>query len=152
MCDREPVPRITATTTIAAPQAEVFAYAADYRHATAIVPGLRRFEPTSDTTTGLGAEFAATIELGPAKYDATLAVTVYEPDRTIGWATTSSPAQSLLWTFADDGGRTAVEFELGVELPGGISGSLLSMTLEPILRARARESADALKQQVEASR
>jgi ribosome-associated toxin RatA of RatAB toxin-antitoxin module len=144
------VPKISASTSIEASPAAVFAYAADFRHATSIVPGLSRFEPTGEVTTGLGASFAAVMALGPSKYEATLAITVYDPDRSIGWATTTSPTQSLLWTFEPDGERTSVEFELGVELPGGITGNLLAMTIEPLLRSRAKEAAAALKSQVEA--
>jgi ligand-binding SRPBCC domain-containing protein len=145
------VPKITASTTVDAPAAEVFAYAADYRHATTVVPGLASFEPSSEETEGLGARFSAVFELGPSKYDAILEVTTFDPDRSIGWTTTSSPTQSLLWTFAEADGGTSVEFELGVELPGGITGNILAMTIEPLLKSRAKDAAAMLKREVEAS-
>jgi ligand-binding SRPBCC domain-containing protein len=145
------VPKITASTTIDAPAGEVFAYAADYRHATTVVPGLAKFEPAGDETEGLGARFAAVFELGPSKYDATLEVTTFDPDHSIGWSTTSSPSQSLLWTFSERAGGTAVDFELGVELPGGITGNILAMTIEPLLKSRAKDAAANLKREVESS-
>jgi carbon monoxide dehydrogenase subunit G len=146
------VPTITAATTIDATPAEVFAYAADYRHAAEIVPGLSKFEPVGEETGGLGATYSAVIELGPKRYDATLAVTTYEPDRSIGWRTTTTPAQSMLWTFDGSGAGTSVSFELSVELPGGIAGTLLGVTLDPVLKGRARDAAANLKRGVEAAR
>lgn len=145
------VPKITASTTIDAGAGEVFAYAADHRHATTVVPGLAKFEPEGEETTGLGARFAAVFELGPSTFDATLEVTTFDPDRSIGWTTTSTPTQSLLWTFAEAEGRTSVEFELGVELPGGIAGNILGMTIEPLLKSRAKEAAAMLKREVESA-
>jgi uncharacterized membrane protein len=145
------VPTITASTTIGAPAKRVFEYAADYRHASLIVPGLTSFTPVDENTSGLGATFAAVIELGPSRYDTKLAITKYEPDQVIAWETTTSPAQSLLWTFEADGDTTKVVFDLGVEFPGGISGNLLALTLEPVLRGRARDAVANLKRGVEES-
>jgi hypothetical protein len=145
------VPTIQASTSIDASRAKVFAYAADYRNATKLVPGLTRFDPTGDKTDGLGASFAAVFEIGPKRFEATLAVTTFEPDRQIGWTSTSGAGQSLLWTFEQEGVKTAVTFDLGFELPNGLAGNILSLTVDPILRSRARETAAALRSQVEGS-
>lgn len=143
------VPTITASTTVDAPAKRVFAYAADYRHAGLIVPGLTSFTPVDDHTSGLGATFAVVVEFGPSRYDTRLEITRYEPDKVIAWETTTTPAQSLLWTFEEEGAATKVVFDLGVEFPGGISGNLLALTLEPVLRGRARDAVANLKRGVE---
>jgi ribosome-associated toxin RatA of RatAB toxin-antitoxin module len=145
------VPTITASTTVAARVEDVFAYAADYRHASSIVPGLTAFTPLGDETSGLGATFAAAIEIGPNRFDTKLAITTFEPDRAIAWRTTTSPTQSLVWRFEKEDDGTGVVFELGVEFPGGLAGNLLGITLEPVLRGRARDAVANLKREVEAS-
>ena len=149
MCDRCGVPKISASTRVEAPAGEVFDYAADYRHATLLVPGLTRFEPIGETTSGLGAAFDAAIQIGPKRYETKLAVNVFEPVHAIGWSGLPE-GPSLLWTFTPDDDITAVEFELGFDLPGGMAGTLLGFTIEPIVRSTARDTATALKRQVEA--
>jgi ribosome-associated toxin RatA of RatAB toxin-antitoxin module len=149
MCDRCGVRKISAATQVVAPPAVVFAYAADYRHATLLVPGLSRFDPVGETTSGPGAEFDAAIEIGPKRYETKLAVDVFEPDRAIGWSGLPE-GPSLLWTFTPHGDATDVEFELGFDLPGGVAGTLLGLTIDPIIRSTARQTAAALKRQVEA--
>jgi|HubBroStandDraft_1064217.scaffolds.fasta_scaffold288706_2 ribosome-associated toxin RatA of RatAB toxin-antitoxin module len=149
MCDRGGVPKISADTRVGAPPEVVFDYAADYRHATLLVPGLTRFEPTGHETSGLGASFDAAIEIGPKRYETKLAVNVFDPVRAIGWSGLPE-GPSLLWTFTPDGDVTTVEFELGFDLPGGVAGTLLGFTIEPIIRSTARSTAAALKRQVEA--
>ena len=149
MCDRCVVQRISAGTQVEAPAAVVFGYAADYRHAPMLVPGLTRFEPIGEETSGLGAAFDAAIEIGPKRYETRLAVNVFEPVHAIGWSGLPE-GPSLLWTFTESGKSTSVEFELGFELPGGVTGALLGLTIDPIIRSTARSTAAALKQQVEA--
>lgn len=131
------------------PVAEAFAFAADYRNATTLVSGLRSFEPLGKKTKGKGARFSAVIEIAAKRYKAVLAVTIYEPDKAIGWAPESGSGHSLVWRFEPDGSATAVDFELGYEPPGGVAGALVAFSLESLLRSKARSTAAALKHELE---
>lgn len=145
------MPKIHASTSVGATPAYVFGYVADFRHATSLVSGLSRFEPVDENTSGEGARFAATFDVGPKSYDATLEVSIFEPERRIGWTSVTGAGQSLVFSFQPAAGGTAVDFELGFDLPSGITGNILGLTVEPLLRARARETADTLKTLVEDS-
>lgn len=146
------MPIIHASTRIKVPVAEVFAFAADYRNATTLVQGLKSFEPIGRKTTGKGARFAASFEMAAKHYDYTLAISVYEPGRAIGWAPASGGGHSLVWRFEPDGpdeDATQVDFELGYQPPSGVAGALFGFTLDSLLRSRARATAATLKRQLE---
>lgn len=151
MCDGESVPTIHASTKVAAPVAEVFGYVADYRNATTLVQGLRTFEPSGRKTHGKGARFKAVIEIASKRYESILAITIYEPDQSIGWAPASGAGHSLVWRFEPDGdgSTTSVDFELGYEPPRGVAGAVLGFTIDSMLRSKARGTAAALKREFE---
>jgi hypothetical protein len=111
---------------------------------------LSKLEPIGKRTSGKGAKFDAVFEIGHKRYDLELAVTIYERNAAIGWGQASGGGHSLVWRFEPNGvspGSTTVTFELGYETKG--MRGLLSFTIDPILRSRARETAAALKRQVE---
>lgn len=144
---------IQASTVVEAPPGKVFAYAVDPENATKLVEGLAEWRVLDDRHEGMGARFAAVFKFGPATYEATLEITQWEPDRLITWASRSGANQSLSWRFDPDetqaGAWTSVHFELGFEAPDGVARALFSLTVEPMLRTRASETAAALKRQVE---
>jgi uncharacterized membrane protein len=143
------VPIIHASTHIGVPVSEAFAYAADYRNATSLVQGLKKFEPVGRKTQGKGARFAAVIEIASKRYESVLAVTIYEPDKAIGWEPETGGGHSLVWRFEPDGDSTSVDFELGYKPPGGVAGALLGFTIDSMLRSKARGTAAALKRALE---
>jgi hypothetical protein len=143
------VQTIRASTNISVPVAEAFAFAADYRNATILVSGLQSFEPVGKKTQGKGAKFAAVIEIAKKRYESVLAVTIYDKNKAIGWAPEKGGGHSLVWRFEPAGEATDVDFELGYEPPGGVKGALVRLSLDSMLRSKARATAAALKRELE---
>jgi hypothetical protein len=167
---------ITHTTEIEASPGSVFSYLADEANATTYVPGLISWSPVTPGASGLGASYRAKISTGKLTYSATLHVSAWEQDRVIEWtiggeeelaegAARDKPGlrQRLRWTLAQatpgepvpqscgEGNeeRTEAVLVVEVELPRGIAGSLLGVTVIPLVRSKAGEALAGVKREVE---
>lgn len=138
---------------IDAPADTVFAYIDDYTTATRWVAGMKEWRPVGDKVQGLGSTFAAKIGLGPTSLDTTLEITRWEQDRLIAWEPRKGVKQAGSYTLEDLGdGRTRFTLDVDLELPGGIVGRTLGKGLEPLIHHQIAQSAQLLKEQVEAQR
>ncbi len=142
--------QVTTTTTIEADVQAVFDYVSDYRTATKYSKDLKKWEPVTEVTDDLGAQFDVALQLGPKAFESRVEVDSRNEPETFGWSSISGFQHSGRYSFARAGeGRTEVTFVFDYTLPGGMAGRLLARTTEPLLRSSLAGNLKTLKQQVE---
>jgi uncharacterized membrane protein len=142
--------QVTTTTTIEADVSAVFDYVSDYRTATKYSKDLKKWEPVTEVTDDIGAQFDVALQLGPKAFESRVEVDSRTDPEAFGWSSISGFQHSGRYRFAPaGGGRTEVTFVFDYTLPGGLAGRLLARTTEPLLKASLAGNLKALKQQVE---
>lgn len=141
---------VSASTTIAAPISDVFAYVDKWENALKFTEGLTKWEPAGEITHGLNSSFAAALKLGPTNQESVLLITKWEEDMIIAWEPQSGFQQSGAYEFEPAGAGTKVTFTLDITLPGGIAGRLLGKTVEPVAKITVSKSLSNLKSILEA--
>lgn len=143
---------ITHRGDVDAPRASVFAYVADYR----TIPGwffaLRRFEPLTEQTEGVGATFAAELTIGPKTLKSTVQVTEWVENERIRLQSIDGLTTDSTWVFSGDGERSELEVRFGYALPGGLAGRALAAVIEPVVGQAVRHTESTLREQVLAAR
>ncbi|HSP38004.1 MAG TPA: SRPBCC family protein [Frankiaceae bacterium] len=141
---------VTTSTSIEADIQAVFDYVADYRTAIKYSHDLKKWEPVTDVTDDIGAQFDVTLQLGPKAFDSRVEVNSRTDPEQFGWSSISGFQHSGKYTFsAAAEGRTDVTFEFDYTLPGGMAGRLLGRTFDPMLKASLGHNLKTLKKQVE---
>jgi uncharacterized membrane protein len=141
---------VTTSTTIDADISTVFDYVSDYRNATRYSRDLKKWEPVTEVTDDVGAQFDASLQLGPKSFDSRVEINSRTDPEHFGWASISGFTHSGRYDLADLGdGRTEVTFRFDYTLPGGMAGRLLAKTTEPLLKSSLASNLKTLKQQVE---
>jgi uncharacterized membrane protein len=142
--------QVTTSTTIDAGISTVFDYVADYRTAVGYSQDLKKWDPVTDVTDDVGAQFDASLQLGPKAFDSRVEIDSRDAPEQFGWSSISGFSHSGRYTFAAKGeGVTEVTFVFDYTLPGGMAGRLLARTTEPLLRSSLAGNLKTLKQQVE---
>ena len=136
---------VSASTTIAAPISDVFAYVDNWENATVYTQDLTKWEPAGEITHGLNSSFAAALKMGPTTQESILLITKWEEDVIIAWEPQSGFQQSGAYEFEPVGEGTKVTFTLDIKLPGGIAGKLLGKTVEPVAKMTVSKSLSNLK-------
>jgi uncharacterized membrane protein len=143
--------QVTTSTTIDAPIQVVFDYVADYRNAVGYSRDLKKWDPVTDVTDDVGAQFDASLQLGPKAFDSRVEIDSRVAPEQFGWHTISGFQHAGRYRFTSAGqSRTEVTFAFDYTLPGGMAGRLLARTTEPLLKASLASNLKTLKQQVEA--
>lgn len=141
---------VTTSTTIDADVTTVFDFVSDYRTATGYSRDLKKWEPVTEVTDDVGAQFDAVLQLGPKGFESRVEIDSRTAPEEFGWSSISGFVHSGRYTFtALDGGRTEVRFVFDYTLPGGLAGRMLARTTEPLLRASLAGNLSTLKKQVE---
>jgi uncharacterized membrane protein len=142
--------QVKTSTTIEADISTVFDYVSDYRTAVKYSRDLKKWEPVTDVTDDIGAQFDASLQLGPKAFASRVEINFRQEPEQFGWTSISGFDHSGRYTFTAGGeGRTEVEFVFDYTLPGGMAGRLLARTTEPLLKASLASNLKTLKQQVE---
>jgi uncharacterized membrane protein len=142
--------QLTTSTTIDADISTVFDYVSDYRTAIKYSKDLKKWEPVTDVTDDVGAQFDVSLQLGPKAFDSRVEINFRQDPEEFGWTSISGFDHSGHYTFSRAGeGRTEVVFVFAYTLPGGMAGRLLARTTEPLLKASLASNLKTLKQQVE---
>lgn len=142
--------KVSTNTTIDADISTVFDYVADYRTAVKYSRDLKKWDPVTDVTDDVGAQFDASLQLGPKAFDSRVEIDHRSDPEQFGWSSISGFQHSGRYTFSEAGaGRTEVRFDFDYTLPGGMAGRLLARTTEPLLKASLANNLKTLKQQVE---
>jgi uncharacterized membrane protein len=142
---------VTTHTTIDADVSSVFDFVSDYRTAVGYSRDLKKWEPVTEVTDEVGAQFDAVLQLGPKGFESRVEIDSRTEPETFGWSSISGFVHSGRYTFTptDDGARTEVRFEFDYTMPGGLAGRLLAKTTEPLLKASLASNLATLKKQVE---
>ena len=141
---------VTTSTTIDADIQVVFDYVTDYRTAVGYSRDLKKWDPVTEVTDDIGAQFDASLQLGPKAFESRVEVDSRSEPDAFGWSSISGFHHSGRYTFAPAGeGRTEVTFVFDYTLPGGMAGRLLARTTEPLLKASLANNLKTLKKQVE---
>ena len=140
---------ITITESIDAPVDAVFAYVDDYRNTTKYMKDLVKWQPTTDVTHGKGSQFDVGMKAGPTTLGSIVDINVWTENRAIGWKSLEGFKQTGKWSFAANGTKTDVTFDMEYEFGGGIAGRMLGRAAEPIVRSNLQTSVKQLKAQTE---
>lgn len=137
------------SSEVKATRERAFAYVNDHRHVPDWMFGVKKFEPVSETTYGLGATFDVVMNVGPKALKATLEVTEFVENEIVRLESINGFSAATVWRFADSGAGTAVEAELSYDLPGGIAGRALGAIIEPVVGQAVRHTDSALRSQLD---
>lgn len=137
------------SSEVKATRERAFAYVNDHRHVPDWMFGVKKFEPVSETTYGLGATFDVVMNVGPKALKATLEVTEFVENEIVRLESINGFSAATVWRFADSGDGTAVEAELSYDLPGGIAGRALGAIIEPVVGQAVRHTDSALRSQLD---
>lgn len=133
------------------PRAHAFAYVDDYRTVPKWMFGIRRFEPIGDISHGLGAVFAAEMQIGPKTLKSTLKVTEWTLNESLTLSSVDGISTTSTWSFVDEeDGVTRLNVNFAYSLPGGIAGKVLSALVEPVVGQAIRYTEGSLRKQLEA--
>ena len=141
--------QIRTSTTIAADIATVFGYVSDYRTATRYSKDLKKWDPVTEVTDDLGAQFDVALQLGPKSFESRVEIDSRSEPEQFGWSSISGFQHSGHYTFAPADGGTEVTLLFDYTLPGGMAGRIIARTAEPLLKSSLAGNLRTLKQQVE---
>lgn len=133
------------TSEVSAPRDRAFAYVNDHEHVPDWMFGVKRFEPVSEVTYGLGSSFNVVMNVGPKALSATVEVTEFVENELVRLESVKGLAAATLWRFDDTDNGTNVSVEFSYELPGGIAGRALGAVIEPFAGQAIRHTDSALK-------
>ncbi|GAA1481397.1 SRPBCC family protein [Gordonia sinesedis] len=144
---------ITHQGDVDAPCDRAFAYVADYRTVPRWFFAVRRFDPLSEQTEGVGATFAAEMTIGPKTMKSTVQITEWVENERIRLESIDGMVTDSTWSFRDNGhGGTVLDVRFGYALPGGLAGRALAAIVEPVVGQAVRHTESTLREQVLASR
>ena len=142
--------QVTTSTTIDADISTVFDFVSDYRTATGYSRDLKKWEPVTEVTDDIGAQFDVSLQLGPKAFESRVEVDFRNDPKEFGFSSISGFQHSGRYVFEPaEGGGTLVTFVFDYTLPGGMAGRLLARTTEPLLKSSLASNLRTLKQQVE---
>ncbi|AFR47866.1 SRPBCC family protein [Gordonia sp. KTR9] len=135
------------------PREKVFSYVDGYQNVSEYLFGVTRFEPTTDQTSGLGATFAVSIDVGPKTLKSVVECTEYVENELITLEAIDGFAANTTWRFADaDGGSaTDMDVEVTYTLPGGMAGKLLGKVVGPFAAQAVRQTEATIGKKVRAT-
>lgn len=128
-----------------------FAYVDDYRTVPQWMFGIRSFEPVGDITRGLGATYAAEMQIGPKTLRSMLRVTEWIENETLTLSSVEGFSTTSTWSFADtDDGGTRLDVEFAYTFPGGLAGRALGALVEPVVGQAIRYTETTLRRELQA--
>jgi uncharacterized membrane protein len=134
---------------VSASRHRAFTYVNDYEHVPDWMFGVKKFEPVSEVTYGLGSRFNVVMSVGPKALSATVEVTEFVEDEVVRLETIKGLTATTEWRFEDTGKGTAVSVEVTYQLPGGIAGRALGAVIEPAVGQVIRHTDSALKSRLD---
>lgn len=141
--------QVRTSTSIDADITTVFDYVSDYRNATKYSRDLTRWEPVTEVTDDVGAQFDVGLQLGPKTFESRVEVDSRADPEAFGFSSISGFQHSGRYTFARAGEGTEVTFDFDYTLPGAMAGRLLARTAEPLLKQSLANNLKTLKKQIE---
>lgn len=128
------------------PRERAFAYVDDYRTVPSWMFGIRSFEPLGDISHGLGATFAAEMQIGPKTLRSTVEVTEWTENESLTLSSVDGLSTTSTWSFADtEDGGTRLDVKFAYSFPGGLAGRALGMIVEPVVGQAIRHTEASLR-------
>lgn len=131
-------------------RSRAFAYVDDYRTVPTWMFGIRSFDPVGDVTHGLGATYAAAMQIGPKTLRSTLEVTEWVENETLTLSSVDGFATTSTWSFTDapDGG-TRLDVRFAYTFPGGLAGRAVGAIVEPVVGQAIRYTESTLRRELQ---
>ncbi len=133
------------------PRERVFDYIDGYQNVPEYLLGVTRFEPTTEKTSGLGAKFAVSMDVGPKTLKSVVECTDYVENELIELKAVEGFDANTTWRFADaDGGSgTELDVEINYNLPGGMAGKLLGKVVGPFAAQAVRHTEATIRKKID---
>ncbi|WP_235681298.1 SRPBCC family protein [Tomitella gaofuii] len=142
--------QISIKAVAAAPLAVGFAYVDDHRTVPQWMFGVTEFTPLGEQEHGLGAEYAATMVLGPKTLRSKVRVTEWEQDALITLESYEGIRNSSSWRFTPvDDGHAELSVVFTYDFGGGLAGKALAKIVEPFVQAAVAQTEKDLRRLVE---
>ena len=138
------------SSQVSAPRERAFAYVNDHEHVPEWMFGVKKFDPVSDVTYGLGSSFDVVMNVGPKALSATVEVTEFIENELIRLESIKGFTAATVWRFADTESGTNVSVEFSSRLPGGIAGRALGAMIEPFAGQVIKHTDSSLKAKLDA--
>lgn len=133
------------------PRADAFAYVDEYRTVPKWMFGIRSFEPVGDVVHGLGATYAAEMQIGPKVLRSTVRVTSWTENESLTLSSVEGFSTTSTWSFADtEDGGTRLDVEFAYRFPGGLAGRALGAVVEPVVGQAIRHTESSLRRELRA--
>jgi uncharacterized membrane protein len=138
--------RVSASTRIAAPVADVWAIGADPTRALSFMSGVTRWEIASDPATGLGARYRVLLRIGSAEIGGLIEIVEWNEPFDFAWHSVTGLDQRGRFRLRDAGvGRTRAELRFAYGVAGsGLSGWLAEHLAAPAMTGHLKRSLDQL--------
>jgi uncharacterized membrane protein len=114
--------QLSRTILIERPPKDVFALVSDLARGPEWFAGITRWEPRSRARKGVGARYRVLVKVGSVEAGGTLAVSEWDPPRTIAWESEDGIRQRGRWRLRKSGPGTELALEVDFALPGGPAG------------------------------
>lgn len=139
-----------ASTRIACPPEEAFAFVADYRNVPRVLEGISRWDPLDRRTTGSGTHWDVEMRTLGLPLSNRLVIDRWEEPATIGWRSESGPIeQEGSWTFRPVRGGTEVTLRIAYRPPGAAIGNLLAARADGLVRRRLERALEGMRELLE---
>lgn len=143
------MPVIEHTATADVPRSHAFAYVDDFSTVPRWMFGIKSFRPVGDIDHGLGAIYAAEMQIGPKTLRSTLRVTEWIQDESLTLASVEGFSTVSTWSFADgDDGQTILDVHFSYTFPGGLAGRALGALVEPVVGQAIRHTETSLRREL----
>jgi len=142
------MPGVSHTATIDVPRQTVLDYVNTYANVPQYMFGITRFDPVTEHTSGLGATFAAEMNVGPKTLKSTVETQEWVEGELIRLVSVDGFPANTTWRFADTEGGTEVQVEFEYKLPGGLGGRALGAILEPFVGQAIKQTDGNLRSQL----
>ncbi|TCJ28323.1 SRPBCC family protein [Nocardioides jejuensis] len=141
---------VTIDLDINASATDVFNYISDYTKCSSYIYGLQHLQPLTELTRGKGAKFEGRVKMG-ASLESCVEVTEFEEG--VHYATQSFKGvkNGMDWTVSPvDDGNAKVRLIWTFDFGSGIAGRTIGKLVEPFIKIAAKQSAEDLKNGIEA--
>ena len=109
---------ISRSVLIERPPRDVFRLVSDLEQGPDWFVGITRWDPRSKARKGIGAKYRVLVRIGSIEAGGTLAVTEWEPPRTIAWESVDGIRQRGRLRLRKSGPGTELSLEISYDLPG----------------------------------
>ncbi|MDL9937997.1 SRPBCC family protein [Gordonia sp. ABSL1-1] len=130
----------------------IFDYVNGYQNVPEYMFGVKKFEPLTEVTSGLGSRFAVSIDAGPKTLKSVVECTEWVAGELIALVAVEGFKADTTWRFADVDGGTAVNVEFAYQLPGGLAGKALGAIIGPFANQAVRHTDSKIAAHVAAQR